>query len=64
MEIAAYDTTATTSHRNHSNGSCFTMNAAISTPGMPPSARPSAARTSYRCAAMNLKAGDRHEEGA
>ena len=39
-------TTATTSQRSHSSGSCFTMKAAISTPGMPPSARPSAARTS------------------
>ncbi len=43
---AAYSTTITTSQRSHSSGSCLTMNAAMSTPGMPPSASPSAARAS------------------
>jgi hypothetical protein len=46
MATAVYSTTATTSQRSHSSGSCFTMKAAMSTPGMPPSARPSAARAS------------------
>ena len=46
IAMAAYSTTITTSQRSHSSGSCLTMNAAMSTPGMPPSASPSAARAS------------------
>ena len=42
--VAVYTTTITTSQRSQSSGSDLTMKAAMSTAGMPPSARPSAAR--------------------
>ncbi len=44
MRTAAYRTTITTSHRNHTIDSDFTTYAAIITPGTPPMANPRAAR--------------------
>ena len=38
--IEAYATTTITSQRSAVTGSCFTMNAATSTPSTPPSIRP------------------------
>src|SRR5258705_12662758 len=54
MDVAVYTTTITTSHRTYESGSERTMSAAIRTAGMPPSARPTAARRSYFSLRMNF----------
>ena len=61
---AVYSTTTSTSHRTTVSGSDFTMNAAISTAGMPPSSRPSDARRSKLRSRTNRALADRHEERA
>ena len=56
MSMAVYSSTPITSHRTAPSGSETTMNAATSTPGIPPMVSPRATRRSNRPAGMKRAA--------